>query len=82
MSADKHANRPALSDTEYWRRIDAIAHAARIAGLAGMAITGPLNVPCLVGYDDDGVWPSPVIVTANGESAYVARATTLRHQSI
>lgn len=78
--------RPTFSDAEYRRRWQAVADRLDAHGLDGMAVTGPLNVPYLAGYDDCGTWPSPVIVTVDTASdpVFVAReydADTIRAES-
>lgn len=76
--------KPTFSNAEYERRWNTIAERVREQGLDAVAVTGPINVPYLAGYDDDGVWPSPVIVTADGDVAFVVRnydADTIRVES-
>lgn len=75
---------PSFSDAEYQRRWQAVAGKIQDYNVDAMAVTGRLNVPYLAGYDDDGMWPSPVIIAANVRPTFVARdydADTIRLES-
>ena len=75
---------PTFSDAEYRRRWQAVAGQLPAYGIDAIAVTGPLNVPYLAGYDDDGMWPSPVIITADAAPVFIARdydADTIRAES-
>jgi Xaa-Pro aminopeptidase len=64
---------PTFSDAEYQRRWKAVADELPEYGIDAIAVTGPLFVPYLAGYDDDGMWPSPVIIGPDAKPTFVSR---------
>jgi Xaa-Pro aminopeptidase len=64
---------PTFSDAEFQRRWQAVADELETYAIDAMAATSAINVNYLNGYDDDGMWPSPVIIGPDAKPTFVSR---------
>jgi Xaa-Pro aminopeptidase len=73
MSVSSRLDGPTFSDAEYQRRWKAVADKLPEYGIDAICVTASHHVPYLAGYDDDGMWPSPVIIGPDANPVFVSR---------